>query len=86
MDLELIQRFAVTLAIGLLIGMERGWDDQETRETPRIAGVRTFALIALLGALWQLLGSQLGALILAVEAVEKVFFRTSASSRCRINE
>jgi len=66
LDLELIQRFAVTLAIGLLIGMERGWDDQETRQTPRIAGVRTFALIALLGALWQLLGSQLGALILAV--------------------
>ena len=36
LDLELIQRFAVTLAIGLLIGMERGWDDQETRETPRM--------------------------------------------------
>lgn len=66
LDLELIQRFAVTLAIGLLIGMERSWDDQETRETPRIAGVRTFALIALLGALWQLLGSQFGALIFAV--------------------
>ncbi|MGH8490870.1 MAG: MgtC/SapB family protein, partial [Gammaproteobacteria bacterium] len=66
MDLELIQRFAVTLAIGLLIGIERGWDDQETRETPRIAGVRTFALIALLGALWQLFGSQFGPLLLAV--------------------
>ncbi len=66
MDLDLIQRFAVTLAIGLLIGMERGWDDQETRETPHIAGVRTFALIALLGALWQLLGSEFGPLILAV--------------------
>jgi uncharacterized membrane protein (DUF4010 family) len=66
LDLELIQRLAVALAIGLLIGMERGWDDQETHETPRIAGVRTFALIALLGALWQLLGSRFGALVIAV--------------------
>lgn len=65
MDLDLIQRLAVALAIGLLIGMERGWDDQETHETPRIAGVRTFALIALLGALWQLLGSRFGALVIA---------------------
>lgn len=65
LDLDLIQRLAVALAIGLLIGMERGWDDQETHETPRIAGVRTFALIALLGALWQLLGSRFGALVIA---------------------
>ncbi len=79
MDLELIQRFAVTLAIGLLIGMERGWDDQETRETPRIAGVRTFALIALLGALWQLLGSQLGALILAAGFLGFAALHVSAS-------
>jgi uncharacterized membrane protein (DUF4010 family) len=65
---------ALALAVGLIIGMERGWDKRGEADGSRIAGVRTFALIGLLGGLWQLLtvGSSpllMGAGLLAVAAV-----------------
>ena len=49
---ELFQRLSVALAIGLLIGLERGWKERGEREGNRTAGVRTFALLGLLGGLW----------------------------------
>lgn len=39
------------LAIGLVVGLERGWRARETAEGRRVAGLRTFALIGLFGAL-----------------------------------
>ena len=65
------------LAVGLLIGLERGWRDRDLPDGARIAGLRTFALIGLLGGVlgsllphfgpWPLLGGLVGlALILAV--------------------
>ena len=58
------------LAVGLLIGLERGWNDRELPEGGRVAGLRTFALTGLLGGVlghlqpifgpWPLLGSLLG--------------------------
>ncbi|QPC41372.1 MgtC/SapB family protein [Kaustia mangrovi] len=51
---ELFQRLALALAIGLLIGVERGWKERELAEGRRVAGIRTFALIGLLGAFWRL--------------------------------
>jgi uncharacterized membrane protein (DUF4010 family) len=50
----------VALAIGLLIGIERGWSDRDEEEGTRIAGVRTFSLIGLLGAVAALLSQQAG--------------------------
>jgi len=50
----------VALAIGLLIGIERGWRDRDEEEGTRIAGVRTFSLIGLLGAVAALLSQQAG--------------------------
>jgi uncharacterized membrane protein (DUF4010 family) len=47
----------VALAIGLLIGVERGWAERGVEEGGRVAGIRTFGLISLLGALWQLLAN-----------------------------
>lgn len=38
----------ISLAIGLLIGIERGWHGMQ-QEKPHLAGVRTFGLIGLLG-------------------------------------
>ncbi len=52
---DLFFRVAVALAAGLLIGMERGWQDRDAGSGRRVAGIRTFALIALLGAGWGLL-------------------------------
>ncbi|MGD9662436.1 MAG: MgtC/SapB family protein [Porticoccaceae bacterium] len=40
---------AIALAIGLLVGSERGWMVRARQEGARVAGIRTFALIALLG-------------------------------------
>lgn len=50
--LELFERFSLALAVGLLIGLERGWQTRDEPEGERAAGVRTHALAALLGALW----------------------------------
>jgi uncharacterized membrane protein (DUF4010 family) len=50
MDIQdLLSRFAVALGIGLLIGLERGWRTREAAPGTRTAGIRTFAIIGLLG-------------------------------------
>lgn len=64
--MELFQRLGVALALGLLIGIERGWHERGTAEGQRVAGVRTFGLISLLGAIWALLAEELGEVILAL--------------------
>ncbi|MBB6254710.1 MgtC/SapB family protein [Nitrospirillum iridis] len=45
----LLSRLAVALAIGLLVGLERGWHSRSGQEYQRAAGLRTFALSGLLG-------------------------------------
>jgi uncharacterized membrane protein (DUF4010 family) len=68
---QFLERLAVALAIGLLMGLERGWEYRQLPEGGRVAGIRTFGLIALLGAIAVQLGGPyhelfLGAAILAV--------------------
>jgi uncharacterized membrane protein (DUF4010 family) len=64
--MEIFQHLAVALAVGLLIGIERGWHERGAGEGHRIAGLRTFGLIGLLGALWALLAAELGELVLGI--------------------
>lgn len=52
----LLPGLALALAIGLLIGVERGWRMRAEKAGDRVAGIRTFALLGLLGGL---LGTQL---------------------------
>ncbi|MCS3903376.1 uncharacterized membrane protein (DUF4010 family) [Methylohalomonas lacus] len=59
----------VALLLGLLIGLERGWKDREQAEGQRVAGIRTFALIGLLGGVCGLLAQNLNAVVLAVAFV-----------------
>ncbi|WP_295384047.1 MgtC/SapB family protein [uncultured Thiodictyon sp.] len=54
------------LAIGLLIGVERGWSERDEQDGTRVAGVRTFALIGLLGGATTLIGPPLGAWLAAL--------------------
>ena len=84
MDLqELLSRFAVALGIGLLIGLERGWRTREMQSGSRTAGIRTFAVSGLLGAVAAALsqaagtgaGFVLGASFAAFAAVMIVFCR-----------
>ena len=51
-DIDLIQRLAVALAIGLIIGIERGWQRRDEAEGERALGLRTHALAGLLGGVW----------------------------------
>jgi len=51
-------------AIGLLIGIERGWSDRAIKEGGRVAGIRTFSLIGFLGGTWGLLAETLSAWII----------------------
>lgn len=57
---EIAYFLSTALAIGLLFGLERGWKKREAQEGKRIAGVRTFGLIGLLGGITALLSEQLG--------------------------
>ena len=60
----LFQRLAIAFAIGLLIGIERGWEEREGKPGSRAAGIRTHALIGLLGGLWGALSSTTGPVVL----------------------
>ncbi len=51
----------VSLAIGLIIGLERGWQVRQLGDNQRIAGMRTYGLIGLLGGVCALLLPTLGA-------------------------
>ncbi|MHA7833905.1 MAG: MgtC/SapB family protein [Algiphilus sp.] len=50
-----IGHLGMALALGLVVGFERGWHARARAEGERIAGVRTFGLIGLLGGLSVLL-------------------------------
>ena len=57
---DLFQRLGLALAIGLLIGLERGWQERDVAEGGRVAGLRTFALIGLFGGICGALEPRLG--------------------------
>jgi uncharacterized membrane protein (DUF4010 family) len=59
----------VALALGLLIGVERGWKAREQAEGQRVAGVRTYGLIGLLGGATALLTQHLGPLLMGLMSV-----------------
>lgn len=51
MDHALIPRLGVALAIGLLVGLERGWRERDEPSGSRTAGLRTFGIFGLLGGI-----------------------------------
>jgi uncharacterized membrane protein (DUF4010 family) len=60
------RNLAVALAAGLLVGVERGWRQRGEVPGGRVAGVRTFALLGLLGGISGLLLFHLNPIIPAV--------------------
>ena len=65
-ELQTFYYLGVALSIGLLIGVERGWKARKADVGERVAGVRTYGLISLLGGGLALLADQLGAFILGL--------------------
>jgi uncharacterized membrane protein (DUF4010 family) len=63
-ELESFKLLGIALAIGLLIGLERGWHARNRNEGMRVAGLRTYGLISLLGALSGILAKQLDPIFL----------------------
>ncbi|MGB5724938.1 MAG: MgtC/SapB family protein [Parasphingorhabdus sp.] len=57
---------AIALSAGLLIGVERGWTMRDERKGARVAGIRTFGLIAGLGGLVALIAESLSLIIAAI--------------------
>ena len=58
-------RFAVALLIGAMIGLEREFVRQRS-EDPEFAGIRTFSLMALLGAISAHFSQQFGILLFII--------------------
>ena len=65
-EYEIVKHMLAALAVGLLIGTERGWSGRKEGEGARIAGLRTFSLIALLGGVWAQLSSEFGEWLMAI--------------------
>ena len=84
-ELELFKRLGVALAAGMLIGLERGWHERAMPEGSRVAGIRTFAIIGLLGGLWALLGELVGEIALGFAflafAVVMIIARVRATAK-----
>ena len=50
---------AIALLLGAIIGLERGWGARDQKAGERIAGIRTFALLGLLGGVAAVLTSEI---------------------------
>lgn len=53
----LVLNLGLALAIGLLVGLERGWREREARPGSRTAGIRTYGISGLLGGIMAALGA-----------------------------
>ncbi|WP_119254673.1 MgtC/SapB family protein [Shinella zoogloeoides] len=56
----LIARLGIALSIGLLVGLERGWQERDAPEGSRTAGIRTFGISGLLGGVLAAVARALG--------------------------
>lgn len=57
------------LAIGLLVGLERGWNGRDQPDGARVAGIRTFGLLGLAGGVAASLPPWLGGIVVATAAL-----------------
>ena len=65
-ELDVFSRLAAALAIGLLVGIERGWKARGVEDHGRAAGLRTFGLAGLMGGTSGTLSADLGPGVVAV--------------------
>jgi len=56
-------------AIGLLIGLERGWTERGADDGHRVAGIRTFGLLGLVGGAAALIAGSIGVAIVVLSGI-----------------
>ncbi|WP_162427368.1 MgtC/SapB family protein [Pontibacter pudoricolor] len=78
--LELFQTLAISLALGLLVGLQR------QHQNARIAGIRTFPLITLFGTVCALLAQDFGGWILGAGALGTTALLLAANLMQRLDE
>ncbi|UPT76144.1 MAG: MgtC/SapB family protein [Elusimicrobiota bacterium] len=79
-------RLGLALAIGLLVGLERGFNERRRADGARVAGLRTFAIIGLLGGAWGQLAGPYGGPVLvgaffSLSLLLAIAYRASAEKR-----
>lgn len=62
----LLVRLGLALAIGLLVGLERGWRERDAPDRSRTAGIRTYGISGLLGGTFAALAESLDAVSVLV--------------------
>jgi uncharacterized membrane protein (DUF4010 family) len=87
LDTDILQRFLAAIAIGLLVGIERGWRERDAGAGQRTAGIRTFTLSGLLGGVFGAIAKSLedvvgGGIVIAVG----VFAYTAVFAAFRFRE
>jgi uncharacterized membrane protein (DUF4010 family) len=68
-QLPILMRLGVALALGALLGLERGWERRDLHTAQRTAGLRTFSAIGLLGGVAAQFGAEHGSLLIAALAI-----------------
>ena len=58
---NLIFHLAISLSIGLLVGLERGWRARDKPDGSRTAGIRTYGISGLLGGIFAALAAAMDA-------------------------
>lgn len=66
LEFDIVTRLLLALGIGLLVGIERGWHTRDAGGGARVAGVRSYTLIGLLGGMWGLMFDAVGPLVLGL--------------------
>ncbi|WP_255245733.1 MgtC/SapB family protein [Sphingobium sp. D43FB] len=61
--MELLRTLAASLAVGILIGIERGWRQRDASDGGRVSGLRTFGLLGLIGGVAGYLPEMLAAVV-----------------------
>lgn len=86
-QLPMLQGLALSLGLGLLIGIQRGWTLRHEADGSRFAGIRTFGLLGLAGGLAGILESQdrAAALVLFATSALVVLFGYAQHARQRIS-
>lgn len=77
-ELSPILGLTISLLLGLLVGIQRGWVSRNKASGERIAGIRTHALIGLLGGLCGLLSTIFSELILGLTFLSLSILVTAA--------